>query len=72
MPSPARRVAAQSPPERTDRTRSAAGKLQKPGVIDYHRGHITVLDRPKLEQLSCECYAVVKTETDCLLPHLHA
>jgi len=50
----------------------AAGKLQKLGVIDYHRGHITVLDRPRLEQLSCECYAVVKTETDRLLPHLPA
>ncbi len=50
----------------------AAGKLQKLGVIDYRRGHITVLDRPQLEQLSCECYAVVKKETDRLLPHLHA
>jgi CRP-like cAMP-binding protein len=48
---------------------AAAGKLQKQGVIDYHRGHITVLDRPKLEQLSCECYAVVKRETDRLLPY---
>jgi len=50
----------------------AAGKLQKLGVIEYMRGHITVLDRPQLEQLSCECYAVVKKETDRLLPHLHA
>ncbi|UJX41190.1 Crp/Fnr family transcriptional regulator [Desulfovibrio sp. JY] len=49
----------------------AAGKLQKLGVIEYSRGHITVLDRPKLEQLSCECYAVVKKETDRLLPYLH-
>lgn len=47
----------------------AAGKLQKLGVIEYSRGHITVLDRPLLEQLSCECYAVVKRETDRLLPH---
>jgi CRP-like cAMP-binding protein len=47
----------------------AAGKLQKLGVINYHRGHITVLDRPQLEQLCCECYAVVKTETDRLLPY---
>lgn len=47
----------------------AAGKLQKLGVINYHRGKITVLDRPRLEQLSCECYAVVKKETDRLLPH---
>lgn len=50
----------------------AAGKLQRLGVIEYSRGHIKVHDRHKLEQLSCECYAVVKTETDRLLPHLHA
>ena len=48
----------------------AAGKLQTLGVIRYSRGHITVLDRPKLEKLSCECYAVVKKETDRLQsPH---
>lgn len=46
----------------------AAGKLQKLGVIEYSRGQITVLDRPHLEQLSCECYAVVKKETDRLMP----
>ncbi|MFN3579719.1 MAG: Crp/Fnr family transcriptional regulator [Pseudomonas sp.] len=47
----------------------AAGKLQRLGVIAYNRGKITVLDRPRLEQLSCECYAVVKAETDRLLPY---
>jgi CRP-like cAMP-binding protein len=46
----------------------AAGKLDKLGVIRYARGQITVLDRPKLEQLCCECYAVVKRESDRLLP----
>jgi CRP-like cAMP-binding protein len=46
----------------------AAGKLHKLRVIRYARGHITVFDRPKLEQLCCECYAVVKRETDRLLP----
>jgi CRP-like cAMP-binding protein len=46
----------------------AAGKLEKLGVIRYARGRITVLDRPKLEQLCCECYAVVKKESDRLLP----
>jgi hypothetical protein len=46
----------------------AAGKLQKLGVIRYSRGHIIVLDRPQLERLSCECYDVVKKETDRLLP----
>ena len=48
----------------------AANKLQNLGVISYRRGQITVLDRRKLEQLCCECYAVVKRETDRLLPHV--
>lgn len=48
----------------------AAGKLQKLGVIEYSRGHITVLDRPKLERLSCECYAVVVKESLRLQPYL--
>jgi CRP-like cAMP-binding protein len=45
----------------------AAGKLQKLGVIHYRRGSITVQDRPKLQKLCCECYEVVKKETDRLL-----
>lgn len=44
----------------------AAGKLQKKGAIEYKRGRITVLDRPMVEKLSCECYSVVKEETDRL------
>ena len=48
----------------------AALKLQQLGVISYSRGMIKVLDRPKLESLSCECYAVVKRETELLLPYL--
>ncbi|MFT5675067.1 MAG: CRP-like cAMP-binding protein [Paraglaciecola sp.] len=44
----------------------AAGKLQRLGIINYKRGHIHVLDRPRLEEKSCECYQVVKTETDRL------
>jgi CRP-like cAMP-binding protein len=46
----------------------AAGKLQDAGLIAYHRGSITVLDRPGLEARCCECYQVVKTECDRLLP----
>jgi CRP-like cAMP-binding protein len=42
----------------------AAGRLQKLGIIKYSRGKITVLDRPRLEELSCECYAAVKRESD--------
>lgn len=45
----------------------SAGKLQRAGLISYHRGHITVLDRPGLEERVCECYAVVKCEYDRLL-----
>ena len=47
----------------------AASKLQADGLIHYSRGHITVLDRPKLEKQVCECYAVVKKEFDRLLPY---
>jgi CRP-like cAMP-binding protein len=48
----------------------AAGKLQKAGLIRYQRGKITVLDRPGLETRVCECYEVVKTEFDRLLPYV--
>src|SRR5512132_77430 len=47
----------------------AAGKLQDAGLIRYHRGKITVLDRVGLEARTCECYQVVKTEFDRLLPY---
>jgi CRP-like cAMP-binding protein len=47
----------------------AAGTLQSAGLIDYRQGTFTVLDRPRLEQAACECYAVVKKEFDRLLPN---
>jgi hypothetical protein len=46
----------------------AAGHLQSAGIMRYSRGHITILDRRKLEGQVCECYAVVKREMDRLLP----
>ena len=46
----------------------SAGKLQEAGLIRYSRGRITILDRPRLETRVCECYQVVKTEYDRLLP----
>jgi len=46
----------------------SASKLQQAGLIRYSRGHISVLNRPGLELMSCECYAVVKAEYDRLLP----
>ncbi|HUR89065.1 MAG TPA: Crp/Fnr family transcriptional regulator [Ramlibacter sp.] len=48
----------------------SASKLEHLGVISYERGLITVLDRKRLEGLSCECYATVKKETDLLLHYL--
>ncbi len=46
---------------------AAAGGLQRAGLIRYKRGNVTILDRPGLERLSCECYAVSKLEFDRLL-----
>jgi hypothetical protein len=56
---------------RRESVTQAATKLQRQGVIEYRRGHISVMNRPKLERLSCECYAVVKKETDRLSPGQH-
>jgi Mn-dependent DtxR family transcriptional regulator len=50
----------------------AAGKLQHAGLIHYQRGRISVLDREGLEARTCECYQVVKTEYDRLLPYVVA
>ena len=44
-----------------------AGNLQRAGLISYRRGHITVLDRKRLESHACECYGVVKKEFHRLL-----
>lgn len=46
----------------------AAGRLQREGLIKYCRGHIEVLDRTMLEERVCECYQVVQTEFERLLP----
>lgn len=48
----------------------AAGNLQRAGIIRYSRGRITVLDRARLEEDVCECYAVVKKEFERLLSDL--
>jgi CRP-like cAMP-binding protein len=55
---------------RRESVTGAALKLQELGVISYARGLIKVLDRPRLETLSCECYRVVKKETEMLLNYL--
>jgi CRP-like cAMP-binding protein len=44
------------------------GTLQKAGVIENGTKKITVVDRKSLEEVSCECYRVVKNAFDNLLP----
>ena len=37
-----------------------AGSLQRAGVIRYKHGHVRILDRGRLEDLSCECYVTIR------------
>ena len=53
---------------RRESVTAAAGRLQAAGLIRYHRGRITVLNRRLLEARVCECYAAAKVELDRLLP----
>jgi len=53
---------------RRESVTEVAGKLQAAGLIRYNRGHITVVNRHEMECRVCECYAVVKSEFDRLLP----
>jgi CRP-like cAMP-binding protein len=46
----------------------ATSVLNRAGLVHYDNGEITVLDRPGVERRSCECYGVVKRESDRLLP----
>jgi Mn-dependent DtxR family transcriptional regulator len=46
----------------------AAGHLREAGVIEYSRGRIQVLDRTAMQAQACECYGVVKSEIDRLVP----
>lgn len=45
----------------------AAGALQAAKLIHYSRGLITILNRPGLEAKSCECYAIIRAESDAYL-----
>lgn len=53
---------------RRETVTQTAGRMQNEGLITKARGSITVLDRAKLEERACECYAAVKLECDRLLP----
>jgi CRP-like cAMP-binding protein len=49
----------------------SAGILQAAGLIRYQRGHVTIIDRPGLEGVACECYAVIRDELDRVLARGH-
>ena len=49
----------------------AAGGLQRAGLIRYHRGAIRILDRLGLERVSCECYRVIRSQYERLLPRTY-
>lgn len=54
---------------RRESVAAAAGKLQDDGLIQYSRGHITVMNRAGLEERVCECYAGLREEYDRLAPN---
>jgi CRP-like cAMP-binding protein len=45
-----------------------AQALQEAGMIEYRRGKVTIVDRPKFESAACECYRIVKDSHDRLMP----
>lgn len=47
---------------------AAAGALQDAGFIRYSRGRVAILDREGLENAACECYSIIRSEFDRLLP----
>ena len=57
---------------RRESVTETAGKLQDAGMINYHRGHIELKDRGKLETVACECYGVMKEESDRMITDFHA
>lgn len=40
----------------------AAGILQKAGLINYSRGHVSIVNRAKLEAAACECYELMQRQ----------
>jgi CRP-like cAMP-binding protein len=48
-----------------------ANEFQQAGIIRYSRGHMHILDRDKLEESACECYAKVRGQFERLLDISH-
>jgi CRP-like cAMP-binding protein len=49
---------------RREGVNKAAGTLQSAGLISYSRGMIAILNRPRLKKLACECYGIIKAESE--------
>lgn len=52
---------------RREGVNKAAGDLQRGKLISYSRGHMAILNRAALEKISCECYRIIKADSDLSL-----
>ena len=46
----------------------AVGKLQTLGIIQYERGQMAIMERARLEAFACNCYRLLRTESNRLFP----
>ena len=49
---------------RREGVNKVAGELQREKLISYSRGHMAILNRAGLERISCECYRIIKEDSD--------
>ena len=49
---------------RREAVNDAATRMQQIGIINYSRGAIQILDRPRLESAACKCYLIIKEDLD--------
>ena len=45
-------------------------QLEETGVVQHRRGRIEIVDRKGLEDVACECYAIVRTQLTAALPEI--
>jgi hypothetical protein len=49
----------------------SAESLRAAGLISYHRGRVTIIDRTGLEAVACECYRSITSELDSVVRRAH-
>lgn len=52
--------------ERRPTVSRVASQLRERGLIAYARGHVTLVDRPRLEEMACRCYSVIRSAFDAI------